>query len=278
MEYIRWSVWRIFQIGALLYSAVLLLLLFFETTIVFPAPATQNEHPAATNNLELVDFKSVDSTKLHGYHYRHPNPQYYFLYCHGNATDISYLGSVATTLREKYGASVFLFDYRGYGESEGSPHEAGILQDGEAALETFAKRENISPNQIIPIGRSLGGGIAVHVAVKYQTKMVIIQNSFSSLVDVAANRYPVFPVRYLMRNQLRSDLKITEYKGFLFQSHAAQDRVVPYQFGKKLHDTYKGPKEFYSYESGHNSLLPPEYYDKLKVALQTQGESNEPLR
>mgnify|MGYP001953384324 CR=1 FL=1 len=119
----------------------MLLLFLLENKLIFPAP----KYPSGDWNpnwlqYEDVDFKSVDGTALHGWFLDHPNPNAYLLYCHGNGEHVAYTASILDELRSTLDVAVFVFDYRGYGRSDGSPHEAGILADGEAAdaVETFA--------------------------------------------------------------------------------------------------------------------------------------------
>ena len=110
---------------------------------------------------EDVHFTSADGTKLHGWFIPHPNPTGAVLYCHGNGEDVAAVGELAAHLASVLQASVFIFDYRGYGHSEGRPNEAGCIADGCAAQTWLAERMKIKPADVVVIGRSLGSAVAV---------------------------------------------------------------------------------------------------------------------
>jgi len=157
-----------------------------------------------------------------------------------------------------YGASVMVFDYRGYGRSEGSPNEAGVLADGRSARRWLAKRTGIAEDEIVLCGESLGGGVQVDLAAKDGARGLILISTFDSLASVAAFHYPWFPVRMLMRTRLDSLAKIAAYHGPLLQIHGDQDTIVPLALAKRLFDAAGEPKELVVVERGdHNDPLGP---------------------
>ena len=164
---------------------------------------------------------------------------------------------------------VFAFDYRGYGRSEGKPDEAGVLADGEAALEWLADYSGRPPQDTILLGRSLGGAVAVHLAAKYQARALILQSTFSRLTDVAASHYPIFPVRLLMRNRYDSLARIANYSNPLLQIHGDQDDVVPLHFGQTLYEAAPSPdKQLLTLPGrGHNDISIAEYTDNVAQFL-----------
>ncbi|QDU26500.1 Putative aminoacrylate hydrolase RutD [Anatilimnocola aggregata] len=260
------GLWRLVRLAAVTYLAVILMLMWMETSLIYPAPQYPRGdwQAAETYGWEDVNFVSADGTKLHGW-YRDltqhgQEPQAYLLYCHGNGENVAYLGEYLADMADRQRLSIFAFDYRGYGRSEGSPHEAGILADGEAAQQWLAKRANIPANQIVLMGRSLGGGVAVDLAARNGARGLIVQSTFTSLPDAAARMYPWAPVRWLMRNRYNSLDKIKAYHGPLLQSHGNQDTLVPIDLGQQLHAAAPGTKEFFVCPGGgHNDLEPPAY-------------------
>ena len=122
-----------------------------------------NWHP---DGLDFEDawFQAADGTKLHGWYVPHAKPKATVLYCHGNGGNVAYWAGAAKELHDRAGVSVLLFDYRGYGRSEGEPYEAGVLADARAARSWLARREGIAEGQIVLLGRSLGGAVAVDLA------------------------------------------------------------------------------------------------------------------
>jgi fermentation-respiration switch protein FrsA (DUF1100 family) len=129
---------------------------------------------------------------------------------------------------------VLVFDYRGYGRSEGLPDEPGILADARAARAWLAERTGKQEQDLVLMGRSLGAGVMVHLAAKDGARALILQSAFSSLPDVAGYHYPWLPAQLLMRTRLNAAAEIGSYKGPLLQTHGTNDGVVPIQFGRRL--------------------------------------------
>src|SRR5262249_21902684 len=172
------------------YCGVLLLLLLLENALLYPAPKfPEGDWKAPFLDHEDVHFTSADGTKLHGWLAEHSNPRAVLMYCHGNGDCVGYLGPLMQELRDKHQLTVFAFDYRGYGKSEGSPSEAGILADGHAAQVWLAGRTIRKPTDIVLMGRSLGGGVAVDLAAKNGARGLILQNTPTSMPDAAAYMY-----------------------------------------------------------------------------------------
>ena len=214
------------------------MLALLESFLMYPAPDAGNgDWQADWLAHEDVEFASADGTQLHGWYCEHPEPQRVILFCHGNGEHVAYLAEELDFLREEFRASVFAFDYRGYGKSEGSPYEQGILQDGEAAQQWLAQKSGVAEDQVIVWGRSLGGAVAVHLAATNGSRALVLDRTFSSMVDVAASHYPWLPVRWLLRNRYPSESRIKRYSGPLFQVHGQPDRVVPFEFGVQLHQS-----------------------------------------
>lgn len=249
------------KIAAVAYCLVLLVLLYLENMLVYPAPRyPEGDWQATWLEHEDVSFNSADGTKLHGWYVEHPQPKAVILYCHGNGTHVAYTAEFLREMRDEFQVSIFAFDYRGYGRSEGMPAEAGILADAEAAQEWLAKRAGIDRKDIVLMGRSLGGGIALHLAAEHGARGVILQNTFTSLHDAAAANYPWVPVRLLMKNRYDSLSRISRYAGPLFISHGTADRIIPFAHGQKLFAAATGPKEFFEIAGGDHNDSEPEHY------------------
>jgi fermentation-respiration switch protein FrsA (DUF1100 family) len=244
------------------YCGVLLLLLFLENTLLYPAPkCPEGDWEAPYLEREDVTFASADGTRLHGWLAEHPNPRAVLMYCHGNGDCLGYLGPLMRELRDKYQLTVFAFDYRGYGKSEGSPSEAGIVADGHAAQLWLAERTRRRPADIVLMGRSLGGGVAVDLAAKNGARGLILQNTPTSMPDAAAYRYWFAPVHLLMKNRYDSLSKIGRYTGPVLISHGTADTLVPFALGQRLFAAAKSEiKRFFPIDGGgHNDPEPPEY-------------------
>lgn len=262
---------RFFIVCAIAYLGLIAVLALLERFLVYPIPprAWGDWKPQAFE-YEDVFFTSADGTRLHGWYFAHPDPRHYVLFCHGNGEDVSLVGPWAAEFRDEYEASVFVFDYRGYGRSEGLPFEQGVLDDGEAALQEFTKRTAIAPGDVLLYGRSLGGAVAVHLAARHGARGLILNRTFHSMVAIAADIYPWVPVRLLMRNRYESVDKIRRYHGPLLQMHGTADTIVPIESAERLFAAApSSEKKLIRIEGlGHNDIDPHEFNTSLRVFLQ----------
>ena len=191
------------------------------------------------------------------------------LYCHGNGGNVAYWADAGKVLHDRVGVSVLLFDYRGYGRSEGEPCEAGVLADARAARTWLARREGIAEQPIVLDGplawrsrcgrfgrcrRCAGPGARKHVHLDSRRG--------ADHVSAAAGS------RFLMQTQFNSLRKIADYHGPLLQSHGTADRLIPYAIGRRLFDAANQPKQFVPIPGGdHNDPQNDEYYGHLSAFL-----------
>jgi fermentation-respiration switch protein FrsA (DUF1100 family) len=263
-------VWRIARPLIVAYLLIVLGMMFLERWLVYPAPPrSAGDWKATWLPHEDVWFQSADGTKLHGWLVPHDKPKRAILYCHGNGEHVAFNAELAAQLRDTLQASVFLFDYRGYGHSAGRPNEAGCIADGHAAQRWLAERMGIKPNEVVLMGRSLGGAVAVALASEVGAQALVVETSFSTMTDVAATLYPWLPVRLFMENRYDSLSRIKNYRGPFVQSHGLSDSLVPVRIARLLFDgspsTEKRWLEFA--DLGHNSMWPDSYYADLATFL-----------
>jgi fermentation-respiration switch protein FrsA (DUF1100 family) len=256
---------RIARIVLLFYLVVILMLLFVENRLIFyprREPLTTWQPPVTAGR--SVDFEADDGTKLTGWYLPHENPRAAILFACGNGGNMSYWSDTFAKLNLDFQCSVFGFDYRGYGRSEGSPSEKGVLADARAARRKLAELAGIPEQRVVLMGRSLGGGVACDLAGD-GCRALVLESTFTSLPDVGARIYPFLPVRYVMRSRFNSLEKIRSYRGPLFISHGDGDELIPLEFGRRLFDAAAGErKEFYVVRrGGHNDPQPEEYYATL---------------
>jgi uncharacterized protein len=266
----RRRLWQIARAVVIAYLVIVLGMMFLERWLVYPIPpADAGEWNPKWLGFEDVRFTSADGTKLHGWFVPHANPKRAILYCHGNGEHIAFNTELAAHLRDTLQASVLLFDYRGYGRSEGKPDENGCIADARAARQWLSERMSIAPDEIVLMGRSLGGAVAVALASEEGAKAVVIENSFPTLPDVAAIHYPWLPVRWVMKNRYDSLTRIKDYRGPLFQSHGTDDTLVPMHLAYQLFDASPSvTKRWLEFPGcGHNDECPASYYDALSSFL-----------
>lgn len=216
---------------------------------------------------QRVQFKSEDGTELDGRYFRGVKPKGIIVFCHGNGGNLAGRSARMHQLQQKHNYSVFIFDYRGYGRSQGKPTVSGVVADGRAAVRKAAELANMKPEDVIVMGRSMGGAVAVQVANYFQSKALIVESSFTSFKDVA--KYHVGWISAMANKQhLTSEADIKNYRGRVLISHGTEDNVVPYDHGQRLYAAANQPKLFYKIENGgHNDPMPATYDEVLKKFL-----------
>ena len=241
-----------------------------ETFLVYPAPRYPQGDWQPNWPYEEVEFAAADGTRLHGWLLTQPQPRHWILYCHGNGTHVAYVAQRLQQMRERWRASIFVFDYRGYGRSAGRPDEPGVLADGDAALHWLAARSGQVPPGMVLMGRSLGGAVAVDLAARYGAKGLVLERTFARMTDVAARQVPLLPVAAWMRNRFPTIDRIQGYRGPLLVSHGSADRLVPMEQGRALFDASPSPNKQFVEMAGaeHNSPNTPEYEETLVSFLE----------
>jgi fermentation-respiration switch protein FrsA (DUF1100 family) len=200
---------------------------------------------------EDVVFKSKDGLALNGWWVPADDSRFTVLFCHGNGGNIMHrLDSI--NLLNKLGLSCFIFDYRGYGKSEGKPSEEGTYLDARAAYKWLTKRKNIHADRIIIAGRSLGGSVAARLATKVRPRGLVIESSFTSYADMGARFYPYMPVRWFARFSYPTLNYVKEIHCPVLFVHSRNDEVVPFEFGLELYEAANEPKDFVEILGGHN--------------------------
>lgn len=212
-------------------------------------------------NYENIELRTEDGVRLHGWYIPAVANRGTLLFFHGNAGNISHrLESIR--IFHKLKLSVFIFDYRGYGRSEGSPSEAGTQSDARAAWRFLTEERGIAPGKIIVFGRSLGAAVAAQLATHTQPGALIIESAFTSVPDVAAEIYWWLPVRWLTRFDYATRDYVAQGQGPVLVVHSPEDEIIPYRHGEAIFTAAHAPKEMLRLRGGHNDgfLLSGEHY------------------
>jgi fermentation-respiration switch protein FrsA (DUF1100 family) len=171
-------------------------------------------------------------------------------------------------LLENLGESVLVFDYPGFGLSEGKPSEAGCYAAADAAYDWLTSIARVPAERITLFGVSLGGGVAVDLAARRPARALVLIKTFTSIPDVAAHILPGLPVRRLMVNEFDSLAKIPRCTQPLFVASGTSDHLVPLRLGCRLYEAGNEPKQFYPIVGNrHNEPLTPEFYAALSGFL-----------
>lgn len=253
---------------------------WFEHRQVY-APSRVVETCALDWPREDVQFAASDQCQLHGWFFpakkdaRHSRLA--FLLMHGNA------GNVATRhgFYEAWlslGVNLFSFDYRGYGLSQGKPGEEGTYRDAEAAHAWLVAR-GFAPENIIALGKSLGGGVASELALRKPLGGLILQSTFTSIADVGADLFPFLPVRWV--NTIRYDTlsKLPRIKIPLLIIHSRGDKTIRFRHAERNYAAANQPKMFWEITSGHTDILETgraHYLEGLEKYLQTYFKQSTP--
>jgi fermentation-respiration switch protein FrsA (DUF1100 family) len=204
-----------------------------------------------------VEFTAIDGVKLYGWFIpakkENKGITPTLLWFHGNGGNLSNRVTNIALLNHYIRTNIFIFDYRGYGQSEGIPSEQGIYRDGEAAVKYLSARNDINPKRMVYFGRSLGASVALEVAIKKPPAGIILESPFTSIVAMARKLYG-FPLGKLLLTRYDNESKIRQINLPLLILHGDQDQIVPFEMGRTLFDIANEPKDFYNIRgAGHNN-------------------------
>lgn len=251
---ISWQ--RLARSGLLIYAFFALYVFFRADSLIFlPQPASYQDH-AGILKLPVQEGQRISAIYL-------PNPKasYTLLYIHGNAED---LGDVQPLLDrfQRWGFSVFAYDYRGYGTSEGTPGEQNAYQDAEAAYQYLTQQLKIPSNKILVYGRSVGGGSAVDLASRHPVGGLILESTFTSAFRV------VVPFPLLPFDKFPSREKLRRVHSPVLVMHGQADRTIPIAHGKALYEAASEPKQALWIDGAGHDDVSEVAGDRLRTALQ----------
>lgn len=241
------------------YILLTLLMFLLQHRMVY-YPHRQLTHSPADIGLPYreITFETGDGLTLHGWLVGEEKPDKpVLLFCHGNAGNISHrLDSFH--IFNHLGLTTLIFDYRGYGKSQGKPSEKGTYLDVQAAWRYLTEKESILPGQIILFGRSLGGAVAANLAAflmnppEKKPRALILESTFTSVPDVGAQAYPFLPVRLLARIRYDTLKLLPGIKIPVLVIHGDGDEIIPYSHGLTLYEHANPPKQFLKIHGSHN--------------------------
>jgi len=262
-----WWVRLAISVVALWATIVITMVIFEESMIFFP-----DRYPSGNWDVEAVArgtgatvedcfFSTSDGKKLHAWWCRpdtsganaEPTAEMVLLWFHGNAGNLAQRSELMFELAG-IPAQVLIVDYRGYGRSEGRPSVQGLYRDARAAWRYLRDDAGIDAERIVILGKSLGGAVAVDLAVEVRPAGLIVESSFASIPAMAAHHYPFIP-RWFVRSKMDSLSKIGAVDCPVLVIHSPDDEVVPYEQGRQLFNAAPDDKRFLEVAgAGHNEL------------------------
>jgi len=243
-------------------AATLLLLLvmlrWFEHSQVYhPTRALETTGRELGRPFEEVPFRAGDGVRLHGWFFpadsASPRARWAVLVCHGNGGNISHrLDLCAALLRT--GAAVFLFDYRGYGRSEGRPGEEGTYRDAQAAC-AWLRQKGFPGECILAFGESLGGGVASELALREPLGGLILQGTFTSIADIGVELFPWLPVRWFNTILYDTRAKLPRIRVPVLIMHSRQDSLARFGHAEANFAAANEPKLLWELTGDHNEAV-----------------------
>ncbi|TMA93932.1 MAG: alpha/beta hydrolase [Deltaproteobacteria bacterium] len=253
--------------------AALLTACRMEANFIF-YPSATIEHTPREVGLEFEDvfFATRDDVRLNGWFIPHREARSTLVWFHGNAGNISHRVENIKLLHDKVKINIFIFDYRGYGRSEGRVSEEGTYLDGEAALDYVREQLDVKPKKIVLFGRSLGAAVAAEMANRYDSQGLILESPFVSIREMARVVFPLLPIGPLLQTRYDVREKIRKIKTPLLVLHGDRDEVVPFAQGKMVFDAAPEPKKFFTIAGAqHNDTYlvgGDSYFQQLQIFIE----------
>jgi fermentation-respiration switch protein FrsA (DUF1100 family) len=232
---------------ALLLQGCVSSLIYFPDREIHPIPAGTGLAP------RWVFLEAKDGVRLSAWYLPPQTAERgVVLFLHGNGGNVSHYADALARF-DRLGFGSFAPDYRGYGRSEGTPSEAGLYRDAEAAWEHLVHTLGIPPKRIVIYGRSLGGAVAAWLTRSRSPRLLVLESSFTSLRAVAARLYPWAPTGLLLGEMFDTEGFVREVRCPVLVIHSPDDEIVPYAHGLRLFERAKPPKRLLEIRGGHNS-------------------------
>jgi len=245
MARLRRLMFALVVVLAVIYLGLCALLFVKQRDFIYPAP-TERAPVHGTQQVRVAgatfyEWKRADGNGPVVVHF------------HGNGEQVAYLSWLASQWAEK-SVSFAAIEYPGYPEAGGSPSEAELVRTAEAALEHLVKEQHISRARIVLVGQSLGTGVAVQLAARGWGARLVLLTPYTSLTDVAASAFSIFPVRLLMLDRFDSLSIAPTLKVPTFVVHGTADEVIPFELGEKLASAIPGARFMKVPGAHHNDL------------------------
>ena len=268
----------------LLFATVLVTTVFggcrIEDKFIFHPDTVNARDPSHVGlSFENIFFNTQDGIRIHGWFIPHQEARATLVWFHGNAGNISDRLLNIKLLHDRIKINIFIFDYRGYGQSEGTASEIGTYLDGEAAIKYLLGRDDAATHRLILFGRSLGAAVAAEMAIRFTSLGLILESPFVSIREMAQAIFPSLPIAWLLRTRYDTLEKVRRVKTPIMVLHGDHDATVPFAQGKRVFEAAPQPKRFYRIVgASHNDTFVvggEEYYGALREFIESALPAHE---
>jgi len=247
-------IWNLLFLVLLAYAALVALAWVFQSRLVyFPQMGREIEATPLAYGLafEQVTLHTDDGERLAAWWVPVEGAAGAVLIFHGNAGNISHRLDYLRMFN-RLGYASLIVDYRGYGQSTGSPSEQGTYRDAEAAWNWLTGKRGVAPGDIVLLGESLGGAVAAWLAARVEPRGLVLASTFTSVPELGAQVYPFLPVRIISRFSYDTRGAVQAVKAPVLIAHSRDDDIIPFAHGKALFEAAREPKRFLEMRGGHN--------------------------
>ena len=224
----------------LIYFVITVVVYFFQRKLLYHPFSPQITGKGLIHNFETINFKTSDNFELKGWFHLKNSNKKTILFLHGNAGNLdnridklNFLGNMDINF--------LIISWRGYSGNPGNPSETGLYKEALGGIEWLNKK-GISNDRIILYGESLGTAITTEVAQNENFAGIILEAPFTSMVDMGQKIYPIFPVKFLLKDKYESKNKIKNIKSPILVLHGRKDKIVPFYMGEKIFEMANSPK------------------------------------
>ena len=267
-SFLRWSLFLL-----LFWIAVMLIFKALENRLVYPGMKASDGWIEPTDPAtQEVWLMSTDGTRIHAWYLPCDGATGAIHFSHGNGGNLSHRDDGIRMLRDTFRRSVLIYDYPGYGHSEGSPYEAGVYAAGDAAWSWL--KGKYDEDRIVLFGESLGGGVAVELATRHDCEGLVLFSTFESLPKAAKAMIPWLPCETLMSNRFDNAAKLPRIHRPVFIAHGDADEVIPFGHSQRLFELANEPKRFRKRPGGtHNMPFDPEICEESRKFIEGEADA-----
>ena len=254
---------KLFLTLILIYSTLLVVIFLAQRKLLYePTQNNYLEENLLSHKVEKIKIPSNDNINLISWYFLKNKNFKTLVFFHGNAGGLEnriYKLNHLSDLNLNY----LIFAYRGFSGNNGKPTEEGIYRDSKAVI-NWLNSKGIKKKDIILYGESLGGAVAIEIAQKENFAGIILESTFTSMIDMGQKYYPIFPVSFLLKDKYETKNKIKNLNSPTLVMHGKKDKIVPFYMGEKIYDLLNTPK--YKYFTNNDDHM-MEFNDQLVINI-----------